>query len=105
VIDYAWVPVAYLLVIQPTRFSLYIFNFALGVHAYRRRWFTDSGYNPRIAIWLPLSVLLGAAFMFYKLTFGLKLREKKANASSMGVGSHCSRINRWIRAKAPHFQS
>ncbi len=36
VIDYTWVPLSYLLVIQPTRFSLYIFYFALGVHAYRR---------------------------------------------------------------------
>ncbi len=71
--DYAWVPVSYLLVIQPTRFSLYIFFFALGVHGYRRRWFTANGYNPRIATWLPLSLVLGAAFMMYKLAFGLKL--------------------------------
>ena len=71
--DYAWVPVSYLLVIQPTRFSLYIFYFALGVHASRRRWFTAEGYTPRIAAWLPLSVVLGAAFLLYKLSFGLKL--------------------------------
>ncbi len=71
--DYAWVTASYLLVIQPTRFSLYIFFFALGVHAYRRRWFTANGYNPRIATWLPLSLMLGTAFMLYKLTFGLKL--------------------------------
>ena len=82
VIDYAWVPVAYLLVIQPTRFSLYIFYFALGVHAYRRRWFTDGGYNPRIATWVPLSVLLGAAFMLYKLRFGLKLDQLRYRAGN-----------------------
>lgn len=58
VIDYTWVPVAYLLVIQPTRFSLYIFFFTLGVHAYRRRWFTAGGYNPRIMVWLPASLFL-----------------------------------------------
>ena len=71
--DYVWVPVAYLLVIQPTRFSLYIFYFALGVHGYRRRWFTPGGYNPRLLVWLPLSLVLGVAFMLYKLSFGLKL--------------------------------
>jgi surface polysaccharide O-acyltransferase-like enzyme len=75
VIDYAWVPVSYLLVIQPTRFSLYILFFALGVHGYRRRWFTANGYRPRLVIWLPLSLLLGTAFMLYKLTFGLKLEQ------------------------------
>jgi glucans biosynthesis protein C len=88
VIDYAWVPVAYLLVIQPTRFSLYIFYFALGVYAYRRRWFTEGGYNPLIAIWLPLSLLLGAAFMFYKLTFGLKLDQLRYCAGNDFL--HCA---------------
>ena len=73
---------SYLLVIQPTRFSLYIFYFALGVHAYRRRWFTAGGYNPRIATWLPLSLLLGAAFMMYKLAFGLKLDQLKYRAGN-----------------------
>ena len=82
VIDYTWVPVSYLLVIQPTRFSLYIFYFALGVHAYRRRWFTAGGYRPRIVTWLPLSLLLGAAFMMYKLAFGLKLGQLKYRAGN-----------------------
>ena len=80
--DYAWVPVSYLLVIQPTRFSLYIFVFALGVHAYRRRWFTAEGYNPRIVLWLPLSLLLGAAFMLYKLTYGTKLDQLRYQAGN-----------------------
>ncbi len=82
VIDYTWVPVSYLLVIQPTRFSLYIFYFALGVHAYRRRWFTAGGYRPRIVTWLPLSLVLGAAFMMYKLAFGLKLGQLKYRAGN-----------------------
>jgi glucans biosynthesis protein C len=80
--DYAWVSVSYLLVIQPTRFSLYIFFFALGVHGYRRRWFTANGYNPRIAAWLPLSLVLGAAFMLYKLRFGLKLDQFRYRAGN-----------------------
>jgi hypothetical protein len=71
--DYAWVTASYLLVIQPTRFSLYIFFFILGVHAYRRQWFTPNGYNPRIVTWLPLSLVLGMTFMLYKLAYGLKL--------------------------------
>ncbi len=86
--DYAWVPVSYLLVIQPTRFSLYIFFFALGVHAYRRRWFTADGYNPRIVTWLPLSLVLGAAFMMYKLTYGLKLDQFRYQAGNDVL--HCA---------------
>ncbi|HEY1730341.1 MAG TPA: acyltransferase family protein [Terriglobales bacterium] len=86
--DYAWVPVSYLLVIQPTRFSLYIFFFALGVHGYRRRWFTANGYNPRISTWLPLSLVLGTAFMLYKLAFGLKLDQFRYRAGNDVL--HCA---------------
>ncbi len=86
--DYAWVPVSYLLVIQPTRFSLYIFFFVLGVHGYRRRWFTANGYSPRIMIWLPLSLVLGTAFMMYKLAFGLKLDQFRYRAGNDVL--HCA---------------
>jgi glucans biosynthesis protein C len=82
VVDYTWVPVSYLLVIQPTRFSLYIFYFALGVHACRRRWFTSEGYNPSIVLWLPLSFVLGCAFMLYKLAFGMKLDQLRYRAGN-----------------------
>jgi len=80
--DYAWVPVSYLLVIQPTRFSLYIFCFVLGVHAYRRGWFTPKGYTPRAVTWLPLSLVLATAFMLYKLAFGLKLDQFRYRAGN-----------------------
>jgi glucan biosynthesis protein C len=86
--DYQWVPVSYLLVIQPTRFSLYIFVFALGVHAYRRRWFTAGGYNPQIVTWLPLSLVLGAAFMMHKLTYGMKLDQLRYRAGNDVL--HCA---------------
>jgi glucan biosynthesis protein C len=86
--DYAWVTASYLLVIQPTRFSLYMFFFALGVHAYRRRWFTANGYNPRIITWLPLSMGLGTAFMLYKLTYGLNLDQLRYRAGNDVL--HCA---------------
>lgn len=86
--DYAWVTASYLLVIQPTRFALYIFFFVLGVHAYRRRWFTENGYNPRIVTWLPLSLVLGTTFMLYKLTCGLKLDQFRYRAGNDVL--HCA---------------
>lgn len=44
--DYEWVNVKYILLIQPTRFVLYILYFMLGVYAYRRQWFIPGGIAP-----------------------------------------------------------
>jgi peptidoglycan/LPS O-acetylase OafA/YrhL len=68
--DFAWVPVKYVLWVQPTRVSLEAFYFALGVYAYRRRWFGDGGYIPRTALWLPVAVVSGTVFFLYKMHFG-----------------------------------
>jgi peptidoglycan/LPS O-acetylase OafA/YrhL len=68
--DFAWVPVKYILWVQPTRVSLEAFYFALGVYAYRRRWFAADGFRPKAAVWLPLALISGGAFFCYKLHFG-----------------------------------
>jgi len=68
--DFSWVPVKYVLWIQPTRVSLEAFYFALGVYAYRRQWFGAGGYKPNFALWLPLAAVSGAVFLWYKLQFG-----------------------------------
>jgi hypothetical protein len=68
--DFAWVPVKYVLWVQPTRVSLEAFYFALGVYAYRRRWVGAGGYNPSPLLWLPLALVAGAVFFFYKFHFG-----------------------------------
>ena len=67
--DFAWIPVKYVLWVQPTRVSLYLFYFALGVYAYRKRWFGAGGYTPRVALWLPLAVVTGGMFCWYKIHF------------------------------------
>ena len=71
--DIAWIPVKYVLWVQPTRVSLYFFYFALGVYAYRRRWFGAGGYAPRFALWLPLAIFTGGALLWYKMHFGFAL--------------------------------
>jgi peptidoglycan/LPS O-acetylase OafA/YrhL len=58
--DFQWVPVKYVLWVQPTRVSLEAFYFVLGVYAYRRHWFASDGYKPKIAVWLPLALISGA---------------------------------------------
>jgi hypothetical protein len=67
--DFAWIPVKYVLWLQPTRASLYVFYFALGIYAYRKRWFGAGGYTPRVALWLPLAVVTGGMFCLYKIHF------------------------------------
>jgi peptidoglycan/LPS O-acetylase OafA/YrhL len=71
--DIAWIPVKYVLWVQPTRVSLYVFYFALGVYAYRKRWFGTGGYTPRVALWLPLAVVTGGMFCWYKLYFSFHM--------------------------------
>ncbi|MGC9158150.1 MAG: acyltransferase family protein [Terracidiphilus sp.] len=68
--DFQWVPVHYVLWVQPTRVSLEAFYFALGVYAYRQQWFAADGYRPRFALWLPVAAVTGAVFLVYKLKVG-----------------------------------
>ena len=78
--DFQWVPVHYVLWVQPTRVSLEAFYFALGVYAYRQQWFATDGYRPRFALWLPLAVVTGAVFLVYKLKAGFLMPEFQVRA-------------------------
>jgi hypothetical protein len=69
--DFTWVPVRYILWVQPTRVSLEAFYFALGVHAYRRQWFGREGYRPETSVWTVIATLTGIIFLSYKLHFGV----------------------------------
>ncbi len=73
--DFQWVPVYYVLWVQPTRVSLEAFYFALGVYAYRQQWFVSDGYRPRFALWLPLAAITGAVFFVYKMKVGFLMPE------------------------------
>ncbi len=78
--DFQWVPVHYVLWVQPTRVSLEAFYFALGVYAYRQQWFVSDGYRPRISLWLPLAVVTGAVFFIYKMKVGWLMPEYTVRA-------------------------
>lgn len=65
--DSTWLMLQHVLMIQPTRCTLYIFYFALGVYAHRQQWFSISGYAPITKYWVPLSVLLGSVYAGYKI--------------------------------------
>ena len=67
--DYAWINVKYILMIQPTRFALYILYFMLGVYACRRQWFTSGGYCPPARWWVPSAVVSGGIFIGSKIVF------------------------------------
>jgi peptidoglycan/LPS O-acetylase OafA/YrhL len=85
--DPAWIPVKYILWVEPTRVSLYCFYFALGVYAHRRRWFGAGGYSPRFALWLPLAVVTGGTLFWYKMHFGFLMPRLPLRAGN-GV-LHC----------------
>jgi peptidoglycan/LPS O-acetylase OafA/YrhL len=68
--DFSWVPVKFILWVQPTRVSLEAFYFALGVYAYRRQWFGARDYTPSVILWVPLAIASGAGFFWYKMHFG-----------------------------------
>ncbi|WP_371371739.1 acyltransferase family protein [Sporomusa aerivorans] len=67
--DYEWVNVKYILLIQPTRFVLYILYFMLGVYAYRRQWFIPGGYCPRPLKWSLSAIITGFLFLYGKSAF------------------------------------
>jgi peptidoglycan/LPS O-acetylase OafA/YrhL len=73
--DFQWVPVKYILWVQPTRVSLEAFYFVLGVHAYRNQWFAADGYRPNVLLWLPIAAVTGAIFFVYKLQVGFLMPE------------------------------
>jgi hypothetical protein len=58
----------YVLVFQPARVPLYIGYFALGIFAFQRGWFTEGGYSPSLARWLPLCLLSGLVYLGWRLT-------------------------------------
>ncbi len=60
--DYDWVNVKYILMIQPTRFVLYILYFMLGIYACRRQWFTADGYSPCPVRWSVAAIVAGGLF-------------------------------------------
>jgi len=60
--DMSWVTVDLLWQFQPGGLVLYIVCFALGVSAYSRQWFVDDRFPGRLSIWIPITLLLTAAF-------------------------------------------
>ena len=67
VADFTWVMIPNVIMFQPTRCTLYIFYFVLGIYAYRKKWFTASGYMPDVKIWMPVAVILGGVYAQYRI--------------------------------------
>lgn len=65
--DFTWVMIPNVLMFQPTRCTLYVFYFMLGVYAYRKQWFAASGYMPNVKFWMPLAVVLGGVYAQYRI--------------------------------------
>ena len=65
--DFTWVMIPNVIMFQPTRCTLYVFYFVLGIYAYRKQWFGFSGYMPQVRFWLPMAVLLGGVYAQYRI--------------------------------------
>jgi len=70
--DYTWIMITNVIMFQPTRCTLYVFYFALGVYAYRQQWFTPHGYMPGVKFWMPAAVLLGGIYAKYRIALWSK---------------------------------
>ena len=61
-----WKPLL-LIVIQPARVAFYAGYFALGIYAERRGWFRPDGFRPHPWAWGWGSVVLGIAYLAYRM--------------------------------------
>lgn len=68
----AWITEYYVLVFQPVRCLLYLLYFGLGVLAWKRRWFENAGFTPKIIPWLLLSIGSALLYLSFKLQMGTK---------------------------------
>lgn len=55
-------------VYQPVRLPDYVAYFFLGAFAGRRGWFGPGGWQPRLALWLPLCVASGAVYVVWRMS-------------------------------------
>lgn len=64
-----WYSKLYVISMQPTRFFIYVFYFALGVYAWRNLWFTEKGYMPGLGRWTMAMLAMLIIFMAYRISF------------------------------------
>lgn len=65
--DGVWIHPLYLLVLQPTRLTLYILYFFLGAWAWKRQWFSEQGWKPPVGIWMPCFILMSFVYVFNRI--------------------------------------
>ena len=65
--DDLWIHLSYFLVIQPCRLLPYVWAFFLGAYAWKHQWFTENGYKPSVARWVPLFVVMTFAYPLWIL--------------------------------------
>ncbi|SMC49622.1 acyltransferase family protein [Sporomusa malonica] len=67
--DHTWEYIFSIVLVQPTRFVLYVCYFALGLYAYQNLWFTAQGYRPRLKTWLFPAIMCVVVFLLFKVTY------------------------------------
>jgi len=88
-----WLNVGYILYFQPSRFVGYLFLFALGVHGWRRGWFTEDGWSPNVLVWgaaslVSSALLIGPQYFiipFHGVLFGLVYESFSYNATTISM--------------------
>jgi glucan biosynthesis protein C len=63
----SWFNNLYIVVFQPLRVPLYLGYFWLGLHAYRRGWFTPDGYQPRRDHWIGWWIGTATLYLVHRL--------------------------------------
>ncbi len=72
-----WLLIGNLIQFQPTKITLYVLNFGVGIYAYHKRWFFNGKVPGHFVLWLTLSVVLylvwEAAFASIVQSFSMKM--------------------------------
>lgn len=75
----------HIFVYQPVRLPNYLAYFFLGVFAGRRGWFAPDGWQPRLALWLPLSVASGAIYAVWRMSPHPELSAFETKAAAVAL--------------------
>jgi hypothetical protein len=65
----AWFNLGYVLYFQQARIVGYIGVFSLGIHAWKNRWFTKSGWLPEIVSWGIIAAVSSVSLLLWKFTY------------------------------------
>ena len=61
--DASWLTINLFLEFQPSKISIFVACFGLGVYGFSKNWFVDGKQIGRLSLWAPATILLSTAFL------------------------------------------